>query len=138
MSVQPPSESPTLRAHKRQLVWQILLPVLLMAVVGFAAGFFTLRSGTGPDRLLADVAVIWLIAPFLMLGLLITVLLGFVIFGLSRLSRVTPEYTGRLQELAGRLAGGTMKSADTAVRPILWIHQAAAVIQHFVSMLFSG
>jgi len=137
MSVQPPVDSPTVQAHKRQLAWQILLPVLLVAILGLVAGVFTVRAGTGQDRLLADVVVIWLIAPLLLLGLLLTILLGFVIFGLSRLSRVTPDYTVRVQDLAGRLATGVKKVADTAVRPILWINQTVAAVEHFILAVFS-
>jgi len=134
MSVPPPTGSSSLRTHKRQLAWQIILPVALAAVLGIVAGVFTLRAGAGADRLWADVALIWLLAPLLLLALLLAAVLGLMIYALSRLGRIAPEYTSRGQDLAGRLAAGVKQAADAAVKPILWINQAAAVVARFLSM----
>jgi hypothetical protein len=136
MSAKPPVDSPTVQAHKRQLAWQIILPVALVAGLGIVAGVFTVRAGSGEARLWADVALIGLIVPLLLLGLTLTILLGFMIYGLARLTRVTPDFTGPAQKLADRLATGVKKFADTAVRPIVWINQAVAAVERFVSAAF--
>ena len=137
MSVQTPNDSPTFRRHRRQLAWQILVPVLLMAVLGIAAGLLVVRAGAGRDRLFADTALIWLIAPLLLAGLLFAALLGFMIYGLARLLQVTPGFTGRLQDVSARAAGVTKKAADAAASPILRVNEAVAVVRHFIARFLS-
>jgi hypothetical protein len=128
-------DSPTLRAHRRQLVWQILLPVLLVVLLGVAAGVFVARAGVPGDRLGADVALIWLIAPLLAVALILLVLLAAMVYGMARLLQIVPRFTGRAQEIAGRIEGGTKKAADVAAGPILWVHEVVAVIDSFLKKL---
>jgi hypothetical protein len=128
MQTSPRPDSPTLRAHRRQLVWQILLPVLLVVLIGLAAGVFVIRAGQPADRLGADVALIWLVAPLLVLAVFLLVLLGLMIWGMTRLLQVTPRFSGRAQEIAGRIEGGTKKAADVFASPILRVHEVVAGI----------
>jgi hypothetical protein len=136
MDEQPPVDSPTLRAHKRQRVWQILIPFLLMAVFILAGAVLIVLGGKSQARLWADVSLIWLLAPMLILALVLAIVLGFVIYGLARLKRATPRLTGRAQELADIGANGFRRVADGATKPFVWSKQAGAAIQSALAFLF--
>ena len=128
----PSSDSPTVHAHKQQVWWQILVPMILTALLGLAAGGLTIAasvSDTSRARLWADVSIIWLLAPALLIALAgITVLIG-MIYALVRLARATPRYTSRAQQVAGLVAAGTRKAADGVTKPFVWFRQAWAIIK---------
>jgi uncharacterized integral membrane protein len=122
-------KSPTLRSHKRQLAWQILVPFLLVVVLIVAAAVLVATNTGSASRTWADVSTIWLIAPMLVFALLFVIVLGFLIYGIARLLRVTPHYTGRAQDFFSTLSGWMRKIADGAAKPIVWSRQAAAIFK---------
>ncbi len=132
-----PTEAPSLRAHRRQLIWQIVVPVVVMAAVIAAAGALVIAGEASRNRSLADVSTIWLIAPLLVLGLLLFTLLGTIIWGFHHLLHITPRYTGMAREVTARVAEGARKIADGAAQPLLWVNQAAAVLEALFKKLWS-
>jgi hypothetical protein len=52
-----------------------------------------------------------------------------MIYALIRLTRATPRYTSRAQQVAGLVAAGTRKAADGVMKPFVWARQAGAVIK---------
>jgi hypothetical protein len=132
MEDQPPVLSPTVRAHKRQFFWQILLPILLVVLLGLAAGGLVIAatfSGSGSPRLWADVSIIWLIAPVLVLALGLLAVLVFLVYGMVKLLQVTPRYTGKAQGFFAQVAAWARKIADGAARPFVWVQQVGAAIK---------
>jgi hypothetical protein len=120
---------PSLRAHKRQFAWQILLPLLAVLALILAAGVLVTASSNPASRTWADVSTIWLIAPMLLLALVVVILLGFMIYAIARLHQVTPTYTGRIQAFFALLSGKTRNLADGSVRPVIWSGQAGAILR---------
>ena len=131
----PRPVSPTVRAHKRQLVWQILVPMIVAVLLIAAVGALVIGAGAPHDRLGADVATIWLVAPLLGVAVGMLAFLCLVIYGMARLLQVIPRFSGKVQDVAGRIAGGTRKIADGAAEPFLWIHEAVAVVASFLKKL---
>lgn len=132
MAEQKTPESPTLRAHRRQVWRQILLPLIFLALAGLAAGGLTIAVGLSDasrTRLWADVSVIWLLAPALLCALGGVAVLAGMIYVLARLEKAAPRLTSRVQQAAGRVAAATRRVADGVAKPFLWIHQAGAVIR---------
>jgi hypothetical protein len=131
-------DSPTVRTHKRQFIWQILLPMILVVLLGLTAGGFVIAgslAGAGQLRVWADVSTIWLIAPMMVFALLFAVVLGALIYGIARLLKVTPRYTGKAQFYVALAAAGTRKVADGATKPVVWIRQLEATIKSFFNKL---
>jgi hypothetical protein len=122
-------ESATVRAHRRQLVWQILIPFLVMAGVVVAAAVRVVSAGPARARLWADVSIIWLIAPMLVLALVVMAVLALAIFGLARLLQVAPRYTARVQAASSIAAVGVRKAADGVAAPYVWFEQAKAALK---------
>jgi hypothetical protein len=136
-----PPKSSSLRAHRRQFVWQILLPVLLAALVGLAAGGLTIAlslSDSTRTRVWADISIVWLILPLLLFALVFFALLVFLIYGLGQLLRIVPDYTAKAQSLTATLAALVRKFADGAARPILWVRQAVAAFKSIFDKTSGG
>jgi len=124
-----PVDSPSVHTHKRQLAWQILLPFLLVAALIIVAAVLVVNSTATASRTWADVSTIWLIAPMLVFALAFVLLLGILIYGVARLLRVLPRYTGRAQDFFGRLSGWARSLANATAKPIVWVHQAGAILK---------
>jgi hypothetical protein len=122
-------ESPTLRAHKRQLAWQILVPFLVVAAIIIAVAVLVVASTGSATRTWADVSIIWLIAPLLILALVFATVLGSLIYGIAILMKVMPRYTAKAQYYVAAAAAGTRKVADGATKPFVWLHQAGAIFK---------
>jgi hypothetical protein len=129
MDEQPRPESPTLRQHKRQMVWQIIIPFILMAVLLIAAAVLVTFGKTASTSLWRDVSLVWLLAPALVLALVAIVVLGAVIYGLARLKKAAPRVTSRAQELTLLGALGIRRIADGTTKPFIWLEQAGAAIR---------
>ena len=122
-------ETPTVLAHKRQLVWQILIPffIVLALIVVVAV---VIATGSAPtNRTLADISTIWLIAPLLVVAVLFALVLGSLIFALAKLMQVTPRYTGKAQDFFALLSGWARIGADGAAKPFVWAQQAGAMLK---------
>ena len=127
-----PVSGPSLsyRRHRRQFTLQILLPLLAFALLVLGAGgFLVVSSATAKIRHLADVALIWLMAPLLLMALIVAIVGGVKIYLMTRLLKTLPIYTAKGQELFSRLARGVRSAADRAVIPIFKIHQVLAALQ---------
>jgi hypothetical protein len=129
MNDTPRVDTPTVRLHKRQIAWQILAPFLVMTALVIAVAALVVSGGASGTRAWADVSIIWILAPLLMFALLFVIVLGFLIYGIAKLTQVMPRYTGKAQHFFAQLSAGTRKVADGAAKPIVWIQQAGAVIK---------
>jgi membrane protein implicated in regulation of membrane protease activity len=127
--------TPTLQAHRRQFLWQILAPFLLLAALILAGAVWIVVGGANQARLWADVSLIWLLAPMLVLALAFTIVLGALIYGLARLSKAAPRLTGRAQELADIGARGVRRVADGATQPFVWYKQAGSVVRSALAFM---
>ena len=124
-----PVDSSTIRLHKRQVVWQIIVPFLLVTLILLAAGVWLVTGATAHTRAWADVSIIWIVAPLLLLALAALALLVLLIVGMAKLLQATPRFTSRAQQVADQIAAGTRKAADGAIKPFVWIEQAGAAIK---------
>ena len=134
MDVPRPIESPTVHAHKRQLVWQILVPFLVVTVLMLAVAVLVATGASSTNRTWADVSTIWLIVPLLAVALVFASALGFLIYGFARLMQIMPRYTGKAQDLFGLLSKWTHIIADGAAKPFVWVQQAGAVLKSIFRM----
>jgi hypothetical protein len=129
MNATRPAESPAMRAHKHQLAWQILVPFLVAAVLIITAAVVVATSSGSASRPWADVSIIWLIAPTLILALFFIIVLVFLIYGIVKLLQITPHYTGKTRDFFALLSERTRVIADAAAKPIVWFQQAGAILK---------
>ena len=122
------AETGSVHAHKRQFIWQILVPFLVVTAIIIAVAVLV-ASGASATRTWADVSTIWLIAPVLVFALLFVSVLGFLIYGIARLLQITPRYTGKVQDFFGRFSGWVHVIADGTAKPFVWFQQAGAILK---------
>ena len=124
-----PVDSPTVQAHKRQFAWQILAPFLVMAALIIAAAVLVVTGTASGTRAWVDVSIIWMLIPMLVLALFLVIVLGSLIYGIAKLTQLTPRYTGKAQDFFALISGWTRKIADGAAKPFVWYQQAGAIIK---------
>ena len=122
------AKSPSVHAHKRQFIWQILVPICVVTALILVVAILV-ATGATATRTWADVSTIWLIAPVLVFALLFVTVLGLLIFGFARLLQVTPRYTGKAQDFFAMVSTWALTMADGVARPFVWFQQAGAVIK---------
>jgi len=124
--------------HRREVFWQITLPLLLGILLLLAALAVIVLSATQPVTELgrwADVSLVWIILPSLLFAfILLVILVGFV-YVVSKILRAVPQYTYKIQRFLERLTGIITRLADLIAEPVLRIHTFVAAV-HRLSKFF--
>jgi len=133
---QPVHES--YQRHRKELVWQIILPVALtsLLIVGLIVliNIATFNQGGDVARW-AAISTIWIVVP-IMIGMLIFIaLLGGLVYLMKKLLNVTPTYTGMAQDYVYIAQGYIKRAAEAIVQPVLQLNGIlASVIAFFERM----
>jgi len=124
----PPAErNPVTQAiHRRQVFWQITLPLIVLALIFLALTVVVSLTGAGLQSRWADISAIWCLCPNLIVLLLCVGSLGGMSYGLFRLLRVLPGKLFSLQKLSLKFRDGVQKVSDAAVEPVLKVHSSRA------------
>jgi hypothetical protein len=124
----------TQELHRRQVLWQIRLPLVILAVLFLAMLAAVSLSGAGYQSRWADISLIWCLCPNLIVLLLCVGVLGGMAYGLFRLQRVLPGKMFGVQKFSRKVQDGVQKVTDAAVEPVLKVQGAQAgqkaLIQH--------
>ena len=120
--------------HRRQLMWQIILPMLLTVLLFIAMivliNIATFREGGDVARW-AAVSTIWIVIP-IMVGMLIFIaLLGGLVYLMMKLLNVTPTYTSLAQDYVYLAVGYIKRATEVIVRPVIQINGILASIKAF-------
>ena len=96
--------SPSMARHRRESFWQIVLPMLVaLLVLGLAFVLITLSGPAGISGV-ADLALIVVSVPLLLLGLIPVAVILALLAGMGWLLRNAPPYTRVAQEVSARMA----------------------------------
>ncbi len=119
----------TYKIHRTQTAWQIYLPLAvgLIVVVVFAV-FTGLASTEGASRW-ADISLIFLIIPVMMVTLLFLAFTAGLIYIVVKLLQEIPVYTRQAQEMIQMVSQRVRKGTDLAVEPVLRIHGFRAALR---------
>ena len=120
--------------HRKQLMWQIILPIVLTSLLILALivliNIAAFRDNGDVARW-AAVSTIWIVIP-IMIGLVIFLaLLAGLIYLMARLLNITPTYTGLAQDYVHKAAGYIKRGADMVVKPIFFLDELGAGIKAF-------
>jgi hypothetical protein len=127
----------TYQKHRREVFWQIALPLilgLLLLITGCVLPVLVVVSGNDV-RVWADISLIWLILPVLILAVIPLAILVAIIYGLTRILNILPGLMNRVQKLFGEINVRVSRASNSAVDPILRFHSFTArirVLRHFV------
>lgn len=112
----------TASEHRRQVWWQISLPILVGASVILALGMLVLQAGQGGALQLgqwAHASLIMLLIPLIALALLVSLAVAALIVVMVRLIGVIPPYARRAQVTLGRVERAARRNADAAAMPFI-------------------
>ena len=126
--------------HRRQKLWQIILPVGLGAVLILAALgmviYTAVRAPAGKSvSQWADVSMIWLIIPALFIALVIAAVLFTVVWLLTRLLKILPQYTSVAQYYVGIAVENIRSGADKVAKPFIAGKGFAAMVSELLNRL---
>ncbi len=120
-------------AHKREVFWQISLPLLagvllILAALG-AVIFSTIQPVTEVGRW-ASVSLIWLILPALFFAFLFLIILAGLVFAVTYLFRLVPRYALVVQLFFEQARSKAGQLLDLSAEPILRINAIWAAIRY--------
>jgi hypothetical protein len=116
----PITRNPATQAiHRRQVFWQITLPLVILAVIFLALAVVVSLSGLGYQSRWADISAIWCLCPNLFVLLSCVGVLGGMVYGLFRLQQWLPGKLFSLQNFSLKVRDGVQKASDAAVEPVL-------------------
>lgn len=91
---------PSYLKHKRETNLQILLPIVLtslLMIALFALIVYATFAQNGEVEQWAAVSTIWLVLPLLLVLLVVFALIAGMVYGMQRLLKIAPDYTGLAQ-----------------------------------------
>ena len=125
-----PERNPvTYERHRKEVMWQILVPVLIGAVIVLALAILATTRTDAQVSKGADVSVIWMITPMLIVSLIFLVLLGAMVYGVMSLLGILPGYARLVQDYfdAFRVQVGII--SNKAVEPVLRMESIKASLR---------
>ena len=121
-------DRPSLKRHRQQRLWQILLPIILISLIIFSIGSYYVFTEGSPTRVMADISIIWIVLPLLVVFILALAILVGMIYLLYKVNRNTPILTQRIQRIFSLTQQKSLHIANSIVKPVLWINQSQAGI----------
>ena len=122
-------------AHKREVLWQITVPFVIVLLIFLGFVVFTAVSGIQGNGQLsrwADTSLIWLILPTLLIAFIFMALLAALVYGLFRLLRVLPGYTRKAQDIVYRIQDRVEAASNLAARPVIKVEGFRAALRAFL------
>jgi hypothetical protein len=131
----PHPEHTSYLTHRKQVVWQVILPVVLAALllIGLIVliSLSTFRGGADMGRW-AAISTIWIVMPILVVGMLVLILLIGVNYLIARLAQLIPNYTGIAQDYVFRAAGVIKRMTKAVVKPVFFLDTLTANLKAFI------
>ncbi|GAB4476104.1 MAG: hypothetical protein Kow0088_13640 [Anaerolineales bacterium] len=119
----------TEKSHRHETLLQIFLPFFgsLLLLIGLAYLFGKATSFNTAQG--AQIALVGLILPTLLFGLIFLVVTIGLIVGVTKLLRIIPPYARSVQDFFTLLAHQTQRVADSSVEPIMRVQEWLAIWQ---------
>jgi hypothetical protein len=109
------------QVHRRQVVRQIILPVVLAALVMIAMivliSFATFTQGGDVGRW-AAISTMWILIPIMVAGILVLAILIGLIYLLALALGHLPHYSAIAQDYVFKARGYIMRAANLVVKPV--------------------
>ncbi len=121
--------------HRRQLIIQIILPMVIAALLFVAMivliNLATFRSNGDVARW-AAISTIWIVIPIMIASLIFLAVLVGLVYLMKRLLNITPVYTGIAQDFVHKLMIRIRLLADKLVKPVIFWDSVGASINRLL------
>lgn len=108
--------------HRKQVVRQIILPVVIAAILMIALivliSLVTFNSNGDVGRW-AAISTIWIIIPAILAGLILLAILVGLIYLMARALSALPTYTGIAQDYVYKAKTYIIRGADMVAKPVI-------------------
>jgi uncharacterized BrkB/YihY/UPF0761 family membrane protein len=107
--------------HRRQMLWQVWLPLIVVLLIALSAAVFTVvgASGGADISVWSGISVIWMVLPLIFVLLVNLILVSVVIFFLPRLIRKLPLWAmiarARIAQINAAILGFALKATTPVV-----------------------
>jgi len=132
--------SASFQRHRRQRFWQILAPTLLGGLLVLAVAVLMVLSISGIQTGInvsqgADISLIWIIMPILLIAVFLTIILLAMIYGMSRILGILPVYSRMAQDYVTLVAARIQHGAKKVTAPIVSVKTTRSAMKAFFSAL---
>jgi len=128
-------DHPSYQNHRKQIWTQILLPILIAILIFIAFIIFivsaTFRSHGDVSRW-AAISTIWLTLPVILASLILLIVLGAMIYLLTRLTGLIPPYSYQAQRIVYRVEGAVRKYALMFRKPVLALQELTKLVRTYI------
>jgi hypothetical protein len=135
--IELPNQAPEIKPDRRSFMLQVMLPLVIGVLILIAGVVLLGRSGVGTASAWADTSLIFLLIPWLCVGVFPLALLAAFWYGLFRLTAWLPAPMRTAKLYIDRAGGYLRKGSDLAVRPIFTVKGAWAVASAIIKGLAS-
>lgn len=129
--ITPPRNPLTHKNHRREVLWQVTIPLLFggVLILGLAVWTVVTVVEGGSVSLWADISLIYLIVPTMLLAIIPLLLFAAIAYGFIWLNNNLPPYARQAQDMFARMRVNVQKISDQAVEPILRLRSAWAGVR---------
>ncbi len=121
----------THRQHRREVFWQITVPVLIGGLILLVFALMATQMGMIETSRWADISLIWLIIPMMLFGLITLALLAASVYATIKIILVLPGAAYRLHCFLIRLSGSVRTTGDRLVEPVVRVKGFSASLKSF-------
>ncbi len=115
-----PEPNPLTRAaHRREVFWQVSLPLIIAVTLCLAAAILAGVAQANTAHLWANISLIFLILIGGLLLIPLLILLGGLVYGVGKLYQILPAYASLVQGFFLVLHRKVRQVSDAAVEPVL-------------------
>ena len=123
------------KRHRRQLISQIILPMVIAGLL-FVALIVLINVATfrqnGDVARWAAISTIWIVVPIMVASLIFLAVLVGLVYLMKRLLNITPTYTGLAQDFVHKLMIRIRLVADASVKPVIFVVSIGASINRLL------
>ena len=119
----------TLRRHRKEVFWQIALPMILGMVVLLILTLLTTQLSFGEASFWASISEIWLILPLMLVGFVTLATLVGGIYLSQKIIRVLPFYSFQLHKHLLNARTYITRMTDRSVEPALRLSTLNAAVK---------
>jgi len=126
-------------AHRRQMLWQVWVPLGISIFIMLGLGVLAIIGAFQQSPQVArwgNLSAVWIIIPVLFSILLLLAVVGACIYGMSKLLHKVPDWMLRLQLLFIQVQLLIRRVADTSTKPVMGVHGFGARVTSLQHQLF--
>ncbi len=133
--LKPRNPLTTLR-HRREVLWQITLPVAGFTLVLLVLAVLAATTSAQKASLWADISVIFLVIPAMFFALITMIIFAAGVYLITRLLQVLPFQFFRAQNGLFRISLQVARLTNRMVEPVLKVHSFNAAARTFTHQVW--